>query len=382
MEGQVMNRMARDTKQNEPMKKHFFVSLKVRLLIGFTVIFTLVFCASYYWFYSFTTDRAFQRIVSDMRSTLEGTVGGLSADSLLILAETGQANEFGFSDDPLYVTAIDWFTVVNNIEPRAWPYTYIRGQGENEVLFISDLWARHDQDRATGFRESYQSRGPLVQSLTGEPAYLVPIGERELTAEDARNPLKRFLNSLGLLRRVGYEDRWGQWVSAYAPIFDTEANVVGGVGIDFNANYVDNVQDAILAGTARAFGVTYAVLLLLVYLFSEVFTRPISKLTSFAEAIGEGNYDQDLQQLSKKRFNDEISKLAEVFEIMVGKVKKREESLKKEVVQLKIEIDEGKRQKQVDSIVDSDAFQDLKKRAQALRNRKQPTSTVDSDQKS
>lgn len=374
-----MSNVAQDVQSSEGTTKRYFVSLKVRLLLGFTIIFTLVFCASYYWFYSFTTERALQRIVSDMRSTLEGTVNGLSAEDLMTLAETGQPNEEGFSDDPLHVKAMDWFTTVNNVEPRAWTYTYIRGDSENEVLFISDLWARHDVDRAAGFREPYQSRGPLIQSLEGEPAYLVPVGERELTPEDARNPLKRFLNALGLMQRVGYEDRWGQWVSAYSPIFDDSDAIVGGVGIDFNANYVDSVQDAILAGTARAFAVTYAVLLVLVYIFSELFTRPISKLTSFAENIGEGNYNQDLSLLSKRQIKDEISKLAEVFEIMVGKVKKREESLKKEVVQLKIEIDESKRQKQVDAIVDSDSFQDLKKRAQQLRNRRQPTSTVDSD---
>ncbi|MEM7738927.1 MAG: HAMP domain-containing protein, partial [Deinococcota bacterium] len=125
--------------------------------------------------------------------------------------------------------------------------------------------------------------------------------------------------------------------------------------------------------------ITYAVLLVLVYIFSELFTRPISKLSSFAESIGEGDYDQDLSSLSKRQNKDEISKLAEVFEIMVGKVKQREETLKKEVVKLKIEIDEGKRQKQVDAIIDSDSFQDLKKRANAMRNRRQPKTAVKTD---
>ncbi|MEM6429843.1 MAG: hypothetical protein AAF708_11425 [Deinococcota bacterium] len=373
----IIGKESQETKPIPNQKR--FISLKVRLLIGFTVIFTIVFFASYYWFYSFTTDRALQRIVNDMRSTLEGTVDGLSANDLVTLFEVGQPNEAGFSDDALYIQAMNWFDTVNDIEPRAWPYTYVRGEGENEVLFISDLWARYDTDRAAGFRESYQSRGPLIQSLSGEPAYLVPIGERELTDEDARDPIKRFLNSLGLLRRVGYEDRWGQWVSAYSPITTSGDIVVGGVGIDFNADYVDSVQDAILARTARAFGITYAALLVLVYIFSELFTRPISKLSSFAESIGEGNYDQDLSSLSKRQIKDEISKLAEVFEIMVGKVRQREETLKKEVVQLKIEIDETKRQKQVDAIIDSDSFQDLKKRANAMRNRRQPKAAVETD---
>jgi DNA-binding protein H-NS len=66
---------------------------------------------------------------------------------------------------------------------------------------------------------------------------------------------------------------------------------------------------------------------------------------------------------------DEISTLAEVFALMVSKVKQREESLKQQVTELKIEIDEVKRKKQVSEIVDSDFFHDLQTKARRLRSR-------------
>jgi hypothetical protein len=55
---------------------------------------------------------------------------------------------------------------------------------------------------------------------------------------------------------------------------------------------------------------------------------------------------------------------------MVGKVRQREQSLRRQVEELRIEIDVAKRQKQVSEIVDSDFFQDLQTRARALRQRK------------
>jgi hypothetical protein len=43
----------------------------------------------------------------------------------------------------------------------------------------------------------------------------------------------------------------------------------------------------------------------------------------------------------------------------------REQSLQQQIQQLKIEIDEVKRQKQVSEIVDTDFFQDIQSRARA-----------------
>jgi hypothetical protein len=48
----------------------------------------------------------------------------------------------------------------------------------------------------------------------------------------------------------------------------------------------------------------------------------------------------------------------------------REQRLRQEIQQLRIEIDEAKRQQQVSEIVDTDFFQDLQTRARAMRDRR------------
>ena len=68
--------------------------------------------------------------------------------------------------------------------------------------------------------------------------------------------------------------------------------------------------------------------------------------------------------------HDEISDLAATFSFMVDKVRVRELSLKRQVEELKIEIDEAKRQQQVQEIVDTDFFQDLRTKARAARVKK------------
>ncbi len=113
----------------------------------------------------------------------------------------------------------------------------------------------------------------------------------------------------------------------------------------------------------------------IVFLVSRLM-RPIAILTRIAERIGEGDYDQDLAPLSNKRFPDEISTLAEVFAIMIGKVSQRETKLKQEVAQLKIEVDEVDRKKQVEKITESEYFQELQEKAREMRaGKKEPSAS-------
>jgi nitrate/nitrite-specific signal transduction histidine kinase len=138
------------------------------------------------------------------------------------------------------------------------------------------------------------------------------------------------------------------------------------------------VQQAILDRVVLAFAITYVSLLVLVFLISSAFTAPIIALTRAAERIGEGDYDQNLADINKARFRDEIGILTDVFSGMVDKVYQREQSLRKQVAELKIEIDETKRQQQVSEIVDSDFFQDLQNKARQMRSRRSQTSPTDS----
>ena len=40
--------------------------------------------------------------------------------------------------------------------------------------------------------------------------------------------------------KIAYSDKWGRFYSAYSPVFDSEGNVAGIVGVDFNAEWLDS----------------------------------------------------------------------------------------------------------------------------------------------
>ena len=321
-----------------------FISLRVKLLIGFTLVFSVVFAAAYYWFYDFATDMAFRRIEEDLRDTLTGFIEGIDGDEFVTLALEAEPGAEGVpGDDPRYRRHQAWIGEVYRVEPRSIPYTFIKGQDPYEVLWIGDAFRIMRPADQTSFHESY-------------------------VADPANTQLYRGFTEV-TVNMDPYVDAWGNWVSAYGPIKNSQGEVVGGAGIDFRANYVREVQRAILNSMLGAFVITYTILFALVWVISRALALPITSLTAAAERIGEGDYDQDLSHLTGGTVRDEIGTLADVFQIMVAKVHQREDTLKKEVQQLRIEIDEVMRKQEVGQIVESAFFQELKSKARQMRRR-------------
>jgi len=97
-------------------------------------------------------------------------------------------------------------------------------------------------------------------------------------------------------------------------------------------------------------------------------TDYIERLGHWARLIAEGKYDQAMKGIREAdRADRAFAAVADAVETMVKAVREREERLKKEVVQLRIQIDEEKRKKQVDEITETDYFQQLTQRAKNLR---------------
>jgi hypothetical protein len=283
--------------------------------------------------------------------------------------------------DPRYEALLDFEQEIQDIEPRAWPYIYVPGPGPDRAyLAIADLWIRYDPERAFDFLwYSYSKKGFLTGAFEPDPVEspdgivrhdetipqnsLADIWDRindRLQGEEDPDPI---------WDEAGYSDEWGTWISAYAPIYDETGESVGAMGIDFRAEYVRDVTSAVQRQVFVVFGVGYVVLLLAAFGVASAFANPISSLATSAERIGEGDYDQDIADMSVGPFRDELTVLSDVFEIMIGKVHQREQNLRRQVEELRIQIDEKRRGEQVAEIVETEFFQDLQDKARTMRAR-------------
>jgi len=314
------------------------ISLRTKLLIGFSVVFTMVFSGAFYWFFSFTTDKVVSRLQSDMRDTLLGAAAGVDVDELMALYEEGKPNEEGFSDDPRYIELLSWFDTVNKIEPRAWLYTYIIGNssenrrvgesavspGELEIIYLVDAWATEDLEKSARFLES-----------------------------DAAGIAARRLHLGGGLQESGiYSDRWGTWMSAAMPLKNDRGEVVAVLGLDIEASYVRQLQSAIQRRFTIAFVVTYIVFFILIYLLSGILTQHLRELTRSAEHIAAGDYRRSVLPAAQNHFPDELDKLADVFGEMVESIRVREQLIregKRKEREIRSELEEERELKELKS---------------------------------
>jgi nitrate/nitrite-specific signal transduction histidine kinase len=97
------------------------------------------------------------------------------------------------------------------------------------------------------------------------------------------------------------------------------------------------------------------------------YLQQVEKITVTAATVEENAFNPRLLDEVAAR-NDELGQLARVFQNMAEKVKIREESLKKQVAELRIEIDKTPQAQQVAEIVETDSFKNLKDKLKKMKS--------------
>lgn len=104
-----------------------------------------------------------------------------------------------------------------------------------------------------------------------------------------------------------------------------------------------------------------------------IVVKPVQQMAALAQQITEDRMDAATFQSdylnSVASRGDELGHMAQVFQQMAREVRSRETRLKTELQQLRIEIDEARRQRDVRQIADTEYFRDLQARAGELRKR-------------
>src|SRR5213080_2460557 len=98
------------------------------------------------------------------------------------------------------------------------------------------------------------------------------------------------------------------------------------------------------------------------------YLRQVGQVTAAAAAIKNNTFQtESLDEVASRP--DELGQLALVFQEMARQVYAREQQLQRQMLQLRIEIDQQRRASEVPDITESDYFQQLLGKADELRNR-------------
>jgi hypothetical protein len=339
------------TSQSE--KKVMFVSLRTKLIAALALLFIVAFAAIFFWLDNFVTEMAMTTVRNEILATAKTAAAGIDGDAHTALFESGQI------DDPTYTEMASFLRSVKKTNPRAsGMYTYIQLPGETDrvrLVVSAALPPGAEAEAAENLSECIQIPSSSRPALGEEYTWISPAMLAGTKTESVETEL--------------LPDDWGTWLSGYAPIYNSKGEPVGAVGVDMCAQNVILLQQSIRKSVLIALAISLTVLIAIVWLLANGVTRPVLALTKVADRIGVGDYDLDFTNLHKERFHDEVDKLASVFELMVGKVYTREKDLRARVQQLEIMIDQGKRDREVQQIVDSDFFQDLRGKVKDMRER-------------
>lgn len=321
---------------------NIFISLRWHLLAFFSVIFTILYFILLSFIGNLAEEETSRQVQKDLTQSLIGIANRINVDMLIELAETGEANEQGFSDDPRYLELLEVLDEAHQVEPDAWPYLYIPADEENQIFGVVDLWAIYNPEKSFAFMESYTSNsGFIIKGLSEQTyravdhPYVQRVKDIAVSAsEDFPWMADRMLGFSDWLagtqifekREFGtYEDQFGHWVSGYIPLTNSAGEKVAAVGVDFQADTVLEVEQIVLEKTKNLFQVVYPIFLIILIILSKYFIQPLSLLAQRAEKISMGDYEVGLDTYSDRRIRDEVTELATSMSSMITRLQAREQ---------------------------------------------------------
>ncbi len=114
------------------------------------------------------------------------------------------------------------------------------------------------------------------------------------------------------------KDKWGEWLSGYAPIHDFSGNVIGLLGLDVAAKTVRELQMAFLQRFILVLAIALILAILIGILSSQWLSKPIEQITSGMERVSEGDLNYYLRNIPEKEFN----RIVVIFNQMTSSLKR------------------------------------------------------------
>jgi methyl-accepting chemotaxis protein len=142
--------------------------------------------------------------------------------------------------------------------------------------------------------------------------------------------------------------------------------------------------EEVFNATLRSFGTVMTIFILILglvialinFLLSRYVLEPINALDNLAQRVKAdkmevADLDAPALMLVTSR-GDELGRLSQVFKQMANEVYQRTQSLKQQVTELRVEVDQFKRQQEVKAITDNEFFKELQAKAREMRQKRSP----------
>jgi len=228
------------------------IRLRTRVILGF-VLLTMLFS-------SLTLTVVFLNFRSQLRDSLRQRL--ISIVSLAALQQDGDAFQSVQSEqDPAYISTWSRNTAILESDPDL-VFVYTMRYDEQGLYFVVDA-GDPNSDLFSNYGVRYESPGQGL--LENYKTISEPFSEPDF-----------------------YQDEYGFFLSAYAPIVDSQGQVVGIIGADMAAGEIIAGENQLLLITLGLFSALLPVIILAGWLMGRNLASPIETITSTASRITEG----------------------------------------------------------------------------------------------
>jgi len=114
-----------------------------------------------------------------------------------------------------------------------------------------------------------------------------------------------------------YEDQWGTFLSAYAPIRTPDGKLDGVLGVDISAGSVQAMSTTLLWHMVLCFAAITAAMIPGIIIFARRMVRPITGCVEFTNHLAQGDFSQDVPDGIRARA-DEIGDLGRAYASMIA----------------------------------------------------------------
>ena len=326
------------------------LSLRVKVLLPLLTLITIIFILSYIGIKQYITVTINNLLDEETASVVDYVSNCIDVNTLasLIASDVQYDQSLGWPDgmtDERYWDTQICLEDIDSFNQRAELFTYY-AVDDKTLAYGVDQWA----------------------TIVPEESY--PF--REIVVQDVEDDYQAMLTGLTQtyhypgLRYAEVDDVY--YYATITPLKSSSGNSAGALVVYLDANWVTENLKRVSNILLSIFALIYALVALLIWAITRNATSQLTKLKSAASRVADGDYTPIT--LKPQAIDDEVSTLASLFNVMLDKVRGREEILKQKVVELEIQIDMKKRSKDVEEIVDTDFFRDLQERASTIRKRR------------
>jgi GAF domain-containing protein len=258
------------------MNNRAFISLRLKLAASFAVLSIITVGVVSYLAYQNTRDQLQLDIRARLRDAV--SIAALQVDGDLHAAMTQPEQEA----TPEY---LQMKTVLQKIRDAGTNYRFVYTMRQDEngnVVFIVD--AEENPEDVSHLGDIYDDASDFLKNN------IATI--REAVVEDEM-----------------YTDKWGTWLTGYAPIYRSDGTYEGIIGMDISAEKVVEQERQALIRYLAIFGFSSVPSAIIGFLLGIILAAPIAKLTSAATKFASGDFAYRVDI----RSNDEFAILGETF---------------------------------------------------------------------